>query len=41
VSPICTHLDWIELTELPEAIPGCEDCLAIGGALVIGAPGAA
>jgi Family of unknown function (DUF5996) len=25
VSPICTHLDRIELTELPEAIPGCED----------------
>jgi hypothetical protein len=31
VSPTCTHLDQIELTELPEAIPGCEDCLAIGG----------
>jgi ubiquitin-hydrolase Zn-finger-containing protein len=27
----CTHLDQAELTELPDAIPGCEDCLAIGG----------
>jgi uncharacterized UBP type Zn finger protein len=27
----CTHLASIELTELPETIPGCEDCLAIGG----------
>jgi hypothetical protein len=25
VSPICTHLDRIEFTELPETIPGCED----------------
>ena len=30
----CTHLDRIELTELPEAIPGCEDCLAIGSTWV-------
>ena len=27
----CSHLDRIELTELPASIPGCEDCLAIGG----------
>jgi Zn-finger in ubiquitin-hydrolases and other protein len=27
----CTHLDQVELTELPESIPGCEDCLKIGG----------
>ena len=27
----CTHLDQIEITELPESIAGCEDCLAIGG----------
>jgi uncharacterized UBP type Zn finger protein len=27
----CSHLSQIELTELPESIPGCEDCLAIGG----------
>jgi hypothetical protein len=28
MSPTCTHLDQIELTELPDAIPGREDCLA-------------
>jgi len=27
----CTHLDQVEVTELPESIPGCEDCLKIGG----------
>ena len=27
----CTHLDRIELTELPAATAGCEECLAIGG----------
>ena len=32
MSATCTHLDSIELTELPEAIAGREDCLAIGGA---------
>ena len=26
----CTHLDTIELTELPEQIAGCEDCLRDG-----------
>ena len=30
----CTHLDSIELTELPATIEGCEDCLAIGGTWV-------
>ena len=34
MSATCTHLDSIELTELPEAIAGCEDCLAIGGTWV-------
>ena len=29
--PVCTHLDQIAVLELPEEIPGCEDCLAIGG----------
>ena len=29
-SPVCTHLDRIEVTELPEPIAGCEDCLATG-----------
>jgi hypothetical protein len=27
----CTHLDQVKITELPESIPGCEDCLKIGG----------
>jgi hypothetical protein len=31
MSDVCTHLDQIEITELPAAIAGCEDCLAIGG----------
>jgi uncharacterized UBP type Zn finger protein len=28
---ICTHLDHVLVTELPAAVPGCEDCLATGG----------
>jgi Zn-finger in ubiquitin-hydrolases and other protein len=31
MSETCTHLDSIELTELPQSIPGCEDCIATGG----------
>jgi uncharacterized UBP type Zn finger protein len=27
---VCTHLDTIEVTELPESVDGCEDCLAAG-----------
>jgi uncharacterized UBP type Zn finger protein len=27
----CTHLDHIHITELPESVDGCEDCLATGG----------
>ena len=26
----CTHLDQVEITELPESVPGCEDCLRTG-----------
>ena len=26
----CTHLEQI-LVEVPDSVPGCEDCLAIGG----------
>jgi len=26
----CTHLDQIEVSDLPHEITGCEDCLAIG-----------
>jgi uncharacterized UBP type Zn finger protein len=29
--PTCTHLDSIAVTQLPEAVDGCEDCLAAGG----------
>jgi uncharacterized UBP type Zn finger protein len=28
--PECTHLDSIHVTELPEAVDGCEDCLTTG-----------
>jgi uncharacterized UBP type Zn finger protein len=31
MSSACTHLDRIELRELPDTIAGCEDCLATGG----------
>jgi Zn-finger in ubiquitin-hydrolases and other protein len=27
----CTHLDHVLITDLPEAVDGCEDCLAQGG----------
>ena len=27
----CTHLDHIRITELPESVDGCEECLAAGG----------
>jgi hypothetical protein len=26
----CGHLDQVQITELPESVPGCEDCLRIG-----------
>ena len=26
----CTHLDTIEVLELPEPVAGCEECLATG-----------
>ena len=26
----CTHLDHVQITELPESVLGCEDCLATG-----------
>ena len=26
----CAHLDHVQITELPDAVDGCEDCLAIG-----------
>lgn len=30
--PECTHLDQVQITRLPDSTPGCEDCLASGGA---------
>ena len=27
----CTHLETIQVTELPEPLLGCEECLKIGG----------
>ena len=30
MSAVCTHLASIEVTSLPDEIPGCEDCLALG-----------
>jgi uncharacterized UBP type Zn finger protein len=27
----CTHAEHVKVTELPEAVAGCEDCLASGG----------
>ena len=36
MSAICSHTDSITVTELPDEIAGCADCLAIGGTL--GAP---
>lgn len=27
----CTHLDTIVITDLPESIEGCEECLRAGG----------
>jgi uncharacterized UBP type Zn finger protein len=26
----CTHLDTVEVKELPESVDGCEECLAAG-----------
>ena len=28
--PTCAHLDQVEITQLPESVEGCEDCLAAG-----------
>ena len=27
----CTHLDTVRITQLPESVEGCTDCLATGG----------
>jgi uncharacterized UBP type Zn finger protein len=31
MTDVCTHLDTIQVTSLPENVAGCEDCLRIGG----------
>ena len=31
MSARCTHLDQIQLFDLPDEIAGCEECLATGG----------
>jgi uncharacterized UBP type Zn finger protein len=28
--PTCTHLDHVQITQLPDAVDGCEECLAEG-----------
>lgn len=28
--PDCTHLDQVQITELPESVEGCEECLKAG-----------
>ena len=38
MTDVCTHLDTIRVTSLPESVPGCEDCLRIGGSWVRSAP---
>jgi hypothetical protein len=30
----CSHVDQVEITELPDPVAGCEDCLKIGGTWV-------
>jgi uncharacterized UBP type Zn finger protein len=34
MSTICSHLDSMTVTELPDEIAGCVDCLALGGTWV-------
>jgi uncharacterized UBP type Zn finger protein len=29
--PTCSHLDQVQITELPASVDGCEDCLRDGG----------
>src|SRR6202050_5181383 len=29
--PTCTHLDQVKITQLPESVDGCVDCLRDGG----------
>jgi hypothetical protein len=38
MTDVCAHLDMVQLTPLPESVPGCEDCLRIGGQWVHSTP---
>jgi hypothetical protein len=29
----CTHLDQVEVTQLPDSVEGCEECLKVGDPL--------
>lgn len=29
--PSCSHLEHVKILELPDAVDGCEECLATGG----------
>jgi uncharacterized UBP type Zn finger protein len=31
MSAVCSHVDSITVTDVPDEIAGCEDCLVIGG----------
>jgi uncharacterized UBP type Zn finger protein len=31
VATQCTHLDTVEIRQLPESVDGCEECLQMGG----------
>jgi hypothetical protein len=31
MAAVCNHLDQVELSELPDTVEGCADCLRIGG----------
>jgi uncharacterized UBP type Zn finger protein len=31
MADVCTHLDQIQIIDLPDRIDGCEECLKIGG----------
>ena len=33
-TPVCSHLDTIQFTELPDPILGCEECLKTGDSWV-------
>ncbi len=34
MSTVCSHLDSVRITELPQDVAGCEDCLRVGSTWV-------